>query len=264
MNLDAYFQRIGYAGPRSPDLETLQGIAFAQATTIPFENLDVLAGIPISLELGQIEEKLVTRRRGGYCFEQNPLLASALTELGFAVQYLSARVWYNNFEGKTPPRTHVFLRVDLAGVPWLADCGVGGSTPMGPMRLDQVGVEQSLRFEKRRIQPLEGPLVPTFMQQVQHGDQWSDVYEFTGEAMPTIDQAMGNWWTSTHPESKFRKRLIVAKLNTDGTRMSLVDREFIHRRGAEIIERVEVKSKEQQVAMLAHQFAIAASDWASF
>ncbi len=243
--LDSYFRRIAYIGSHEPSLSTLKDIAFAHATSIPFENLDVLAGLAISLELDRIFDKLVTRGRGGYCFEQNNLLGWALAEVGFAVQYLSARVWYNTPNGQTPPRTHVFLRVDLDGVPWLVDCGVGGSTPTGSMRLDMIGDEQHLPFEKRRIIQISGRLVPTFMHQVQHGDDWSDVYEFTGETMPKIDQAMGNWWTSTHPDSKFRKRMIVALLRRDGSRMSLVENEFIHRRGSEVIEQRGLSSQQE-------------------
>lgn len=255
-NLDLYLSRIGYTGDLTVNWNTLNAIAFAHATSIPFENLDVLAGIPISLELDQVYDKLVTRKRGGYCFEQNNLLGWALGEVGFVVQYLSARVWYNITDGQTPPRTHVFLRVELDGVPWLVDCGVGGSTPTSPMRLDRIGMDQELPFETRRIAALESKLVPTFMHQIRHEDHWRNVYEFTGETMPKIDQEMGNWWTSQHPESKFRKNLIVAKANRDGTRFSVVNREAIHRSTVSVLERVEIGSWEHLVGLLQTRFQL--------
>ncbi len=94
------------------------------------------------------------------------------------------------------------------------------------------------------------------MHQVKHGDTWSEVYEFTGETMPKIDQEMGNWWTSSHPDSKFRKNLIVALLNRDGTRMTLVNNEFLHRRAAEILERIEIENREQLGDLLRERFGV--------
>src|SRR5215467_3806047 len=80
IDLDRYFARIGYHGPRDATLATLHGIANAHVQAIPFENLDVLLGRPIDLELAAIQRKLIDDRRGGYCFEQNSLLLAVLTE----------------------------------------------------------------------------------------------------------------------------------------------------------------------------------------
>lgn len=256
MNLDDYLKRIRHEGPNAADLQTLRSIVFAHATSIPFESLDPLAGVTVSLDSNAIFNKLVHRRRGGYCFEQNALLAWALREVGFDVAELSARVWYNTPVGMTPPRTHIFLAVTINGTRWLADCGVGGSTPTGLMELDRIGDEQELLGETRRIVPVESRLVPTFMHQVKHSDTWSDVYEFTGETMPKIDQEMGNWWTSSHPDSKFRKNVIVALLHRDGTRITLVNNEFLHRQASEILERIEIRSREQLGQLLRDRFAI--------
>jgi N-hydroxyarylamine O-acetyltransferase len=91
-DLSAYFARISYAGPREPTLAALRGIVGAHATSIPFENLDVLLGRPIRLDPGALLDKLVRHRRGGYCFEHNTLLLRVLEALGFAVEGLAARV----------------------------------------------------------------------------------------------------------------------------------------------------------------------------
>jgi N-hydroxyarylamine O-acetyltransferase len=256
MDLTQYFRRIGYDGFATSELRTLQSIVLAHATSIPFECLDPLTGVAVSIEDNAIFDKIVCRRRGGYCFEQNALLATVLRQVGFEVDELSARVWYNTSEGITPPRTHVFLAVTVDGTRWLADCGLGGSTPTGLMELDCIGADQPLPSETRRIVRIQGRLVPTFMHQVQHGDAWTDVYEFTGETMPKIDQEMANWWTSNHPDSKFRKNLIVALLNRDGTRYSLVNNEFIHRRSSEILQRIEIVSREQLNDLLSERFGL--------
>src|SRR5262245_26732641 len=92
VDLDAYFARIGYQGAREATTPALRAIHLGHATRIPFENLDVLLGRPIRIDLESVQAKLVQRRRGGYCFEQNGLLASVLEQLGFGVTRLQARV----------------------------------------------------------------------------------------------------------------------------------------------------------------------------
>lgn len=256
MDLQQYFQRIGYEGFATCEPRTLRSIVLAHATSIPFECLDPLAGVAVSIENQAIFDKLVCRRRGGYCFEQNALLAAALRQVGFDVDELSARVWYNTPDGITPPRTHVFLAVTVDGKRWLADCGLGGSTPTGLMELDCIGDDQPLSGETRRIVRTHGRLVPTFMHQVRHGEAWTDVYEFTGETMPKIDQELANWWTSRHPDSKFRKNLIVAVLHRDGTRSTLVNKEFTHRRSAEILQRIEIRNREHLSDLLSERFGL--------
>ena len=90
LDLDSYLRRIGYAGPLAPSADVLEALHRAHATHIPFENLDILLGKPISLALPDIQAKLVTARRGGYCFEHNSLLGAALGQVGFRVTPLAA------------------------------------------------------------------------------------------------------------------------------------------------------------------------------
>src|SRR5215471_17009102 len=150
-DLDAYFARIGYAGPRDATLEVLNAIASAHITSIPFENLDVLLRRPIRLEPVSIFQKLVHDRRGGYCFEQNGLLLDVLNAMGFQVVPLSARVRWQRPREYTPPRTHVFLRVEIDGESWLVDVGVGGLSPTTAIWLEESGRVQATPHEPRRI-----------------------------------------------------------------------------------------------------------------
>src|SRR6187399_2797197 len=179
MNLAAYFQRIGYRGRYHPDLALLSALTLAHARSIPFENLDVLLGRPIALEPDALFEKLVVQRRGGYCFEQNGLFLEVLRELGFQVTPISARVRLQRPRDFIPPRTHMFLRVELDGASWLADVGVGGLSPTCALRLD-TAEEQATPHEPRRIVREDGKL----FHQVRLDDGWSDVCEFTLEQMP--------------------------------------------------------------------------------
>jgi N-hydroxyarylamine O-acetyltransferase len=127
VDLDAYFARIGYRGPRAPTLAVLHAITAAHTAAIPFENLDVLVGRPIGVEIEAIFPKLVTARRGGYCFEQNALLLHMLELTGFVVAPLSARIRLQRPRDYIPARTHLFVRVDLDGEVWITDCGAGGA-----------------------------------------------------------------------------------------------------------------------------------------
>ena len=256
MNLDAYLSRIGYAGVRTPTLDVLRGIVLAHACAVPFENLDILLGRGISLAADAVERKLVTDRRGGYCFEQNSLLLRALTALDFAATPLSARVRLKQPRDAIPPRTHLFLRVEIDGVPWMADVGLGGNTPTAPLRLDVFDTPQPTPHGARRIVREEREPFPTYYHQIEIDGEWSDATEFTREEMPVIDRELANWWTSTHPESRFRNNVMAALARPDGTRFALLNREFIHRRGAEVLEQFEIADGDQLRAILAERFGL--------
>jgi N-hydroxyarylamine O-acetyltransferase len=131
MNLDAYFARIGYNGPRTPTLATLAAILDRHVLSIPFENLDVLLKRTPQLDLPSLEDKLVARRRGGYCYEHATLFAAVLGELGFDVATHSARVTMYVPKDKAP-RTHMFLTT----LGHVVDPGFGGLTPRVPVPLD--------------------------------------------------------------------------------------------------------------------------------
>ncbi len=225
IDLAAYFERISYDGTIAPTADTLAAIMDAHVRAVPFENLDVLLGRRIDLSASALQDKLVTARRGGYCFEQNGLLLLVLQQLGFAVTPLSARVRYQRPRDYVPARTHLFLRVTIDGAPWVADVGVGSMSLTSPIRFDAEG-EQATRHEPRRIIWEDG----RFFHQVRLGDVWHDVLEFTGEAMPPIDRELANWYTSAHPQSHFRSRLTAARALPDGGRLTLLNRELTRRR----------------------------------
>ena len=224
-DLDAYFVRIGYAGPRAPTLETLHAITRAHTSTIPFENLDVLLGLPIDLEVEALFRKLVHARRGGYCFEHNGLLLHVLGALGFDVVPLSARVRLQRPRDFIPPRTHVFLRVEIEGETWLTDVGVGG------VSLTSASGSTATRSRRPRTRAAASCARATrLFHQVRFGDDWEDVCEFTLEEMPPIDRELANWFTSAHPRSHFKNRLLVARAAADGARLTLLNDELKIRR----------------------------------
>lgn len=218
LQLDSYLARIDYRGPLAPDISTLAALQAAHVDAIPFEALDPLLGRPVHVDLPSVQQKLVLSRRGGYCFEQNSLLLAALGALGFQACPLSARVRIDRPREATPARTHLFVRVDLGGETWLTDVGVGALSLTRALRFGVEG-EQPTLHEPRRLVHEDG----RWFHQARLGDTWSDVYEFTGEEMPPIDREVANWFTSTHPQSHFRGRLIAARAAPEGRRITLQD-----------------------------------------
>lgn len=251
IDLDAYFARIGHTGPRTPTLETLNAIVNAHVQAIPFENLDVLLGRGIALDPAALEKKLVHARRGGYCFEQNSLLLHVLGALGFEVRPLSARVRYQRPRDFTPARTHVFVRVELEES-WVVDVGVGAMSVTGALRLAEEG-PQTTPHETRRLLRENGLIY----HQVLFGEEWQDVCEFTLEEMPLIDREVANWYTSAHPGSHFKNRLLVARALPGGARVGLLNRELTVRQRDGRAERRVLTSPDELLEVLEAHFGLA-------
>lgn len=212
-DLEGYLARIGLDG--RPGLTEVHR---AHVTSIPFENLDPHCGVPVSLAVEDLERKVVVRRRGGYCFEQNLLLKAALETLGAEVDLLLARVRWGAPAGVMRPRSHLVLRVRTEGASWHADVGFGAGTPLEPLPFGP-GVEHEQAGWRFRIVEEGQELV---LQTVQ-SDEWVDVYGFPAHPVPFVDLETSNWFTSTHPRSPFVSGLIVSSQAADGTRTMLSD-----------------------------------------
>lgn len=206
-DLDAYLDRIGFQGPRRPTLDTLEAVHALHPAAIPFENLNPLLGWPVALDIESIQSKLVTGGRGGWCFEHNTLFRHALEALGFNVTSLGARVIWNVLPG-TPvgPRSHMVLRVDLNGLPYLADVGFGGNVLTAPLRLEP-HTAQSTPHEPHRLTPLENG----FALEASIGAEWNPFYRFTLEPQFPSDYEVSNWYLCHHPSSFFRHTLMAAR-----------------------------------------------------
>lgn len=255
LDLDSYFQRIGYQGSTEPTAETLRALHLAHVLTFPFENLNSWNKRPVPLGLPDLEDKFVRRQRGGYCFEGNTLFAAMLRQLGYQVTPLIARVrWMQPPEVETP-RTHMLLRVDLGGTAWIADVGFGAVGQTVPLKLE-ADVVQPTPHEPRRYR-MDGGIVT---QQIQIGpDRWEDVYRFDlHEAVP-MDFEVANWFVSTHPESLFRQTLFVTLPRKDH-RLILVFGEFTRRYPDGRVEKRPIADDDDLRDLLTREFGLPAAD----
>jgi N-hydroxyarylamine O-acetyltransferase len=246
--LAAYLERIRVERPRRADLGALCAVQWGQTRAIPFENLDILRGEPVRIDPAAVHAKLVERRRGGYCFEQNTLLASALCALGFGVEVLAARV---RWKASAPmPRTHILLAVELLdGQRYLVDAGFGGQTPTAPLAL-AAGSEAQLHCDRYRLSESGSELV---LQRLAP-EGWIELYGFTLEPQWAIDREMAHHFTATHPSSPFTHTLSVA-LATDDGRITLRANQWLRRRGAQL-EAETIADPEQLLAVLARDFGL--------
>jgi N-hydroxyarylamine O-acetyltransferase len=204
--LDAYLSRIGMRAVGPPSLALLGEVISRHTAVIPFENLDIVLGRPIRLDIGSLQAKLVARRRGGYCFEQNTLLRAALEGLGFTVSSLMGRVVRGAPASAVTARTHMLLRVELAEGAYLADVGFGNLTPTGPLMLGSQAPQQTGHEDYRLRQMADETLL-----QVRLGTEWANVYRFSAEPSHPIDHEVGNWFTSTRPGGLFTANVIAAR-----------------------------------------------------
>jgi N-hydroxyarylamine O-acetyltransferase len=214
LDLDDYLTRIGLQG--TPDLPSLH---LAHCTSIPFENLEPHGGTPVSLAQEDLERKLVGARRGGYCFEQNLLLRSAMQALGWEVDMYLARVRAGAPPGTVRPRSHLALRARRDGESWLADVGFGLGTPFEPIPF-RLGAESEQHGWRFRIVEDGSELV---VQSRDAHEGWADLYGFSPQPVHLIDVETINWWVCTHPHSPFVTGLVVSSQDAGGRRLVLSD-----------------------------------------
>jgi N-hydroxyarylamine O-acetyltransferase len=209
--LERYLARIGYKGPVAPTLEVLAALQAAHIAAIPFEAIDALTGVGIDIGAEAVAAKLIDRRRGGYCFEQNGLFLRVLKAIGFEAEAMLGRVrWMLPGDGPATPRTHQVVLVTLDGRPWLADVGFGAAVPPQPLAMDSEA-QQPTRHESYRVR--RGGF--GWDVEAQIGDECKPLYRLDDAAAPPIDCVVGNWYTSTHPESHFTRQLVAARTTAE-------------------------------------------------
>ncbi|MEJ2817127.1 arylamine N-acetyltransferase [Caulobacter sp. CCG-8] len=251
VDLDAYFARIGYDGPREPTLAVLRALHQKHPDAIAFENIDVLLGKAISLDPAAIDAKLITARRGGYCYEQNGLFKRVLTALGFEVGGLMARVLWMVPEHLPPrPRSHMVLAVRVPGddTVWLADVGFGGCVLTAPLRLfsDEVQATPNGDFRILPVDELGGE------RQVQAdlSGKWAATYQVAPSGLwADQDYEQANFYTYAHPASHFTWSLTAGRVTPDA-RYALKNNRLTHRDAAgALVEQRDLSADELETAL---------------
>lgn len=216
-NIDAYFERIGFAGSIAPTLETLSLLHQQHPAAIAFENLDPLMGAPVRLDLSDLQQKLLFDRRGGYCFEHNLLFKAVLEALDFPVKAHGATVLLGR-DGEKPSEDHLVLTVEIGGATYLADVGFGGLTPAAPLRL-RADLEQATPHETYRLTGGD----PLWRLEVRIGDAWRAMLTFNLTETSFGDLLRMNEQVANSPD--FRDNLKAARSDR-GRRLGLANRRF--------------------------------------
>jgi len=246
MEIDAYLERIGYTASREPTAETLRQLHRSHMLAVPFENLDIPLSHPIHLSLPSFYDKIVRRRRGGFCYELNGLFGWLLEQLGFTVAMLSARV----FDGGQPGReyAHLTLLIDMEER-LIADVGFGDSF-LEPLRLDGGGED----VPRGRSYRLTGSDSERVLQQRRPESDWEPQYVFSLTPRRLAEFSATCEWTQTSPESVFTGKAVCSLATPDG-RITLSNGRLITTAGGRREER-EVTSEEEYRALLLSRFGI--------
>jgi N-hydroxyarylamine O-acetyltransferase len=227
-DLDAYLARIRLAEAPAADADGLATVQRAQRLAIPFENLDIRLGRGIRIDSDSVFAKLVTGKRGGYCFEQNRLFADALATMGFVARPLLARVLLGATEAVTP-LTHMLLLVTIDGQDWIADAGFGGSyaPPMPLVSGAEATAPDGALF--RLVEDGQGWLLnrngPPGATDGRGGSGPVDQYRFRLTEVAQADLDMSNHWTATAPGTRFVEMAIVS-IALPGGYAALNDRKY--------------------------------------
>ncbi|ODT68458.1 MAG: hypothetical protein ABS75_20470 [Pelagibacterium sp. SCN 63-23] len=250
VNLNAYFERIGFAGSIAPSLATLEMLHALHPAAIPFENLTPLMGGAVPLDQPSLERKLLAEKRGGYCFEHNLLFKRMLEDLDYGVRPLLARVVWNGAEGAHNPPSHLLLLVEVNGQNYIADVGFGGLTLTAPLRL-RAGVEQTTPHDTFRLSGGD----PDWTLEVKIGEDWRAVYIFNVDEAPEAEIAAINQRLSTDPASPFTHELRVA-LSPGGRRLKLHNGRFTIQPVEGEKEQRDISRIESLRSVLTEQFGL--------
>ena len=288
-DLDAYLERIGLAvdstRSKGPSLEVLTEVMAAQTRAIAFENLDVVLETMVSIQPEDVERKLVRRKRGGYCFEQNTLLQLALAALHFPkVQPLLCRVRWGKRPDEVTPYTHMALRVRVDAGPagfeagdYLVDVGFAGTNSIRPLRMGD-DAEQRMVDGVFRLRTGDAPGFTTCSLRTaassSDGGSWRDLYTFCAGADTALaDLEQANWWSCTKPGARFTGQFFVSRTGESGDKHHILNGDYVVRRrrlpgnndeadddeGASVFEAPEstmIRGKEHLLELLTTTFGI--------
>jgi len=199
LSADRYLERIGYSGPLALNEKVLFDIHEAHSFSVPYENLEIMARKPLSLAVESLYDKIVARRRGGYCFELNGIFSWLLNRLGFAPkEYFGRWVWGEPL--KVPMKRHRISKVVVGGTPYICDVGVGLPTNVRPLVFETGLVQEQCGLSFRII---EDEVLGFVVQRLSDKGEWEHFYSFTEDVAQPIDFYYAHYWCTTSADSIF-------------------------------------------------------------
>jgi N-hydroxyarylamine O-acetyltransferase len=205
-NIFADVKRIGFEGEARADYKTLYELQYRHFLSVPYENLDILRNVPLSLDCGDLYKKIVVNGRGGYCFELNALFNWLLCEIGFKTVSYFARFLLDEPDISLVMRRHRIMRVEIDGEYYITDVGVGSIVPERPLKLVE-NLETGIRGITYRFnkEPFLGWVLSFFRK-----GEWTQLYSFTEEEQQEIDFVQPDFYCQYHPDSIFNKKNMLA------------------------------------------------------
>jgi N-hydroxyarylamine O-acetyltransferase len=246
MDTAAYINRIGYNGLLELTAEVLSELHYAHLLSVPFENLDIHLGRPIVLDETRLFKKIVTNRRGGFCYELNGSFAALLRELGFRVDLLSARVSDNG--GYGPEFDHLILRVRLVD-DWLVDVGFGDNF-LKPLRLFESGEQVQAGIAYR----IEHGSSDSELLEMDELGRWKSSYRFDLQPRQLSDFKDMCHYHQTSPKSHFTQKRLCTRATPDG-RVTLSDQRLIVTKNDQRREEI-LEDEQAYLAALDEYFGI--------
>ena len=244
IKFEEYFKKLNIE-PKNPSLELVKALQKKHIATFSFNNIAVLLGKPISLDIDDIFEKIVIQNLGGYCFEHNALMYEVLKSLGFNVRILVAKVLNN--QDIDSPRTHRVTLLEWESERYIVDVGFGSLTPSVVLKLNNNQEENSYK--------IVSPENKMYQLELQKEDSCFICYRFDLAEYTEADCVMGNFYSSQHPNAVFVNNFVVSLILPKMT-LSFRNGSY-HRISQEKTEVTGVKSVEQLQSILNDEFLIA-------
>ncbi len=245
--LQKYFDRIGFHGTANADLATVSKMMRCQLFSVPFENLDIQAGKIVSLIPEEIVEKILMRKRGGYCYEVNGIFAMALQALGIPYQFVAARPMITLVKR---PKTHMAIVAKVEGQEWLCDLGFGSYGIRAPLNMNLLDAEVQQDFDTFMLSKLNER---EYLLKARVDGEWATQYAFDLHPQEWIDFTPANYMNSTHPDGLFVKNMLIVLHNAEG-------RNILFGRNLKIVtgDRVEKQTvkPEERAAVLRDRFLL--------
>lgn len=251
MNKEKYLKRIGIENIENEcSLAVLEKLQYAHLTTVPYENLDLIHGVPLSLKVEDIYKKVVENHRGGYCFEVNCLFEWLLKEFGFKTTAYFARFWRGS-EG-VPMKRHRIVRAELADGSYICDVGIGSKAPKFPLKLVADEVQSGYGESYKIVRDKDfGWMVYEFTK-----GEWQKYYSFNEIPAEEIDFVTTSYYCEVHPESLFNKTHIIS-VKTEYGRLTINDRDYKEFTGDDITFVEENMSDARIKEVLKEKFGLA-------